>query len=180
MMMMTAVTAVVANNRQNAAIEAQAEAENHNIAESYRAAQEQSREADAQAFQQRTDRANAAARQIALARVAAAEGRGSLASMAVNITGAEADDMSRIDVNNANMHSSAQQQIGALHQRGLDTAAGLRVQASNATATFATSIAKGALAAGATYYENKTAEAAAKNPTQPQSARAKPSYFSTE
>lgn len=87
--------------------------------------------------------------------------------MAVNITGAEADDLSRIDVNNANQHSSSQQQIAALSQQGLSVAAGLNQQASAANTAFISTIGQGALAAGSTYYDNTMREKGAKNPVRP-------------
>ncbi|WP_458259371.1 virion core protein, T7 gp14 family [Burkholderia multivorans] len=154
MLAVTAASAVVQNQMQNRSIEAQAEAANKNLEMSYLAAQNNQRAIDEQAFEQRTDRARAAARQLAQARVLAAQGGGSLAAMAVNITGAEAEDLSRIDASAANQKSSISSQMGAAAVSNQSTVAGLSAQGrANAVGT-GLNIANGAVSAGSMYYGN--------------------------
>ncbi|KVD68719.1 hypothetical protein WK94_23465 [Burkholderia ubonensis] len=162
MLAVTAASAVVQNQQQNRAIEAQADAANRNTEMSYMAAQANQQELDRQAFEQRTDRARAAARQLAQARVLAAQGGGSLAAMAVNITGAAADDFSRIDVSTDNQKSSLRSQMGAAAIQNQSAQNGFAAQGrANAIGT-GLSVANAAVSAGAMYYGNVQQENTAK------------------
>lgn len=157
---------------QNRSVEAQADAANKNTEMQYLVAQNNQRARDEQAFEQRTDRARAATRQLAQARVIAAQGGGSLSAMAVNITGAEADDLSRIDASTANQQSSIRGQMGAAAVSNQGSMSGLAAQGrANAVGT-GMSLANAAVSAGATYYGNVQQENTAK------ALRAPRPYFS--
>ena len=97
----------------NAMGKAQAEGINNNLRESYRAGQEQQREAAVQAAEQTTDRSRAAQRQLSMARVIAAEGGGSLAARAINIDAGAAEDMSRIDAGRKNIDATVRGNMAA-------------------------------------------------------------------
>lgn len=162
MLAVSAASAVVQNNQQNKAIEAQAGAANKNLAMQYQAAQTNQQALDEQAFEQRTDRAQAAARQLAQARVLAAQGKGSLAAMAVNITGAEASDLSRIDASVANQKSTIRSQMGASAIASDSTLDALAAQSRSNTIGTGLGIAGAAAQAGASYYGNVQQENTAK------------------
>ncbi|WP_157659898.1 hypothetical protein [Burkholderia ubonensis] len=162
MLAVSAASAVVQNNQQNKAIEAQAGAANKNLAMQYQAAQTNQQALDEQAFEQRTDRAQAAARQLAQARVLAAQGRGSLAAMAINITGAEASDLSRIDASAANQKSTIRSQMGASAISTDSTLDALSAQSRSNTIGTGLGIAGAAAQAGTSYYGNVQQENTAK------------------
>ncbi|KWH50726.1 hypothetical protein [Burkholderia cepacia] len=162
MLAVSAASAVVQNSQQNRAIEAQAESANRNTEMQYMAAQANQQALDEQAFEQRTDRARAAARQLAQARVFAAQGGGSLSAMAINITGAQADDFSRIDASTANQKSSIRSQMGAAAISNQSAIDGFAAQGrANAVGT-GMSLASAAAQAGASYYSNVQQENTAK------------------
>lgn len=163
MLAVSAASAVVQNQQQNKSIEAQAEAANRNTEMQYGAAQAQQQQVDAQAFEQRTDRARQAARQLAQARVIAAQGGGSLAANAINITGAAAEDLSRIDVSAANQKATIRGQAGNAYVQGQTALDGLAAQSSANTVNTGLTLATGAAQAGSTYYNNVQAEKTAKN-----------------
>ncbi len=119
----SAVGAVAAKQGQDSAIMAQAEANNRNTAEGYRVAQENDRAAAAQAFEKQTDRTRAAARQLSMARVLAAQDGPSLEANAINISAAAAEDFSRIDTSLTNAISSNRSQIAALQTQNADALA---------------------------------------------------------
>lgn len=162
MLAVTAASAMVQNNQQNKAIEAQASAANKSLSMQYQAAQTNQQALDEQAFEQRTDRAQAAARQLAQARVLAAQGKGSLAAMAVNITGAEAADLSRIDASVANQKSTIRSQAGAATISTESTLDGLSAQGRANSIGTGLSIAGAAAQAGSSYYGNVQSENTAK------------------
>lgn len=171
MLAVTAASAVVQNQQQNRSIEAQAEATNRNTEMSYMAAQANQQELDRQAFEQRTDRARAAARQLAQARVLSAQGGGSLAAMAVNITGAEAEDLSRIDVSTDNQKSSIRSEMGAAAIQNQSAQAGFAAQGRAGAIGTGLGLANAAVSAGSAYYGNVQQENTAK------ALRANRSYF---
>lgn len=163
MLAVTAASAAVQNQQQNRSIEAQADAANRNTEMAYGAAQANQQQVDQQAFEQRTDRARQAARQLAQARVISAQGGGSLASMAINITGAQAEDLSRIDVSAANQKATLQGQAGNAAIQNDSTLSGLQAQGTASAVGAGLTIAQGAAAAGASYYGNLQGENTAKN-----------------
>lgn len=163
MLAVTAASAVMQNNQQNKAIEAQAKSQNKQVEAGYMADQQAAQAAQAQAFEERTDRANEAQRQLAMARVAAAEGRGSLASMAINITGAEADDLSRIDASTDNQLGSIRDRDAALQAGAADQMSALQVQGRASQLGAGLGAAQGAMSAAAMYYGNTTKNDLAKN-----------------
>ncbi|WP_425248305.1 virion core protein, T7 gp14 family [Burkholderia singularis] len=162
MLAVTAASAVVQSQMQNRSIEAQAESANKNLEMSYLAAQDNQRALDEQAFEQRTDRARAAARQLAQARVLAAQGGGSLAAMAVNITGAEADDFSRIDASTANQQSTIRSQMGASAVSNQSAMSGFAAQGRAGAVGAGAAIANAAVSVGSMYYSNVQQENTAK------------------
>lgn len=152
----SAIGAAMQNSASNSAIEAQSEAQNRNTAEGYRVAQENSRQAEAAAFEKRTDRARQATRQLAMARVGAAEGAGSLAANAINITAAEADDMSRIDATLSNQKSAARGQIAALQTQSADAINIAKAQGNASQVQAQTQIAQALVGTGASYFRRQT------------------------
>lgn len=163
MLAVTAASAAVQNQQQNRSIEAQANAANRNTEMAYGAAQANQEQVDQQAFEQRTDRARQAARQLAQARVISAQGGGSLASMAINITGAQAEDLSRIDVSAANQKDSLHNQAGNASIQNDSTLTGLQAQGTASAVGAGLTVAQGAAQAGAMYYGNLQGETTAKN-----------------
>lgn len=159
----SAIGAAMQNSASNSAIEAQNEADNRNTAEGYRVAQENSRQAEAAAFEKRTDRARQAARQLAMARVGAAEGAGSLAANAINITAAEADDMSRIDATLANQKSSVRGQMAALQTQSADAINIANAQGKASQTQAQAQIANALVGAGTSYFRRQTQLDLAKN-----------------
>lgn len=148
----SAVGAGMQKKSSDKAVVAQAEAVNSNTSENYRVAQSQSRAADAQAFEQMTDRTRAAAHQLSVARVVAAQGGGSLAARAININAAMDEDASRIQAGLDNVHSSVRDTMAATETGAAATAvqATTALQANN-TQLYA-SLAGTAIKAGGTYY----------------------------
>lgn len=132
----SAVGAGVQYNNANKAAEAQAEAVNRNTAEGYRVAQEQDRAAAAAAFEKQTDRMRQTSRQLSLARVIAAEGGGSLAANAINISASAAEDFSRIDTSLDNQHAAVRGQMAAMQSQNADTLASAQVALNGAQTKF--------------------------------------------
>lgn len=162
MLAVTAASAAVQHNQQNKAIEAQQDASYKTALSQQMAIKANKDSVDAQAFQERTDRAREAARQLAMARVVSAQGGGSLASMAVNITGAAADDFSRIDVNAANQKSTLTGQAGAVAQGEQSQNTGFELQATANNVNTGLQIGSAAASAAASTYGNMNQEAMAK------------------
>jgi hypothetical protein len=162
MLAVTAASAAVQNNIQNKSIEAQAAAANKNTASQLMAQQSSAEAAAEQAFEQRTDRARQAARQLATARVLSAQGGGSLASMAVNISGAEADDLSRIDASLENQQSTIRGQQGSVIGAAEAQNDAFDVQGRANQIGTGLKIANGVAQAGASYYGNVSQEGMAK------------------
>jgi hypothetical protein len=152
MLAVSAAGAVAQKQASDRAVIQQAETNNNNTREGYRVAQEQTRAADAQAFEQQTDRARKASQELSMARVISAQGGGSLASRAINITAGAADDFSRIDTSLSNLHSSGQDKLAALQTGNLDAlAASQNSLAANQTRMGAQIGAAAASAAGTAY-----------------------------
>lgn len=162
MLAVTAASAAVQYNQQNKAIDAQQDAAYKTAVSNQMAVKANQDAVDTQAFVQRTDRAREAARQLAMARVVSAQGGGSLASMAVNISGAAADDFSRIDVDAANQKSTLTGQSGAMLQNLDSQNKGLALQAKANTMNTGLQIGSAAVQAGAMTYSNMNQEALAK------------------
>ncbi|WP_440531799.1 virion core protein, T7 gp14 family [Variovorax sp. YR566] len=120
MLGMAVAGAVAQNQTSNAAVMNQAEVANRNTAEDYRVAQQQDRNAAAQAFEQQTDRMRQTSRQLSMARVVAAQGGGSLAANAINISAAADEDFSRVDAGLSNQKSTVRDQVAALHAGNQD------------------------------------------------------------
>lgn len=120
MLGMAVAGAVAQNQASNAAVMNQAEVANRNTAEGYRVAQQQERNASAQAFEQQTDRMRQTTRQLSMARVIAAQGGGSLAANAINIAASADEDFSRIDAGLSNQKSTVRDQMAALHAGNQD------------------------------------------------------------
>jgi hypothetical protein len=123
----SAVGAGVAKTNSDNAVMAQAEAANRNTSEGYRVAQQNQRNAEAQAFEQQTDRMRQTSRQLSLARVIAAEGGGSLAANAINIAAAGDEDFSRIDASLTNQKSTVRDQMAALQTGNADALASSQI-----------------------------------------------------
>lgn len=137
----SAVGAGVQYNNSVKAVEAQNEATNRNTAEGYRVAQENDRAAAATAFEKQTDRMRETSRQLSMARVIAAEGGGSLAANAINISASAAEDFSRIDTSLENQHSSTRGQMAALQTQNADALASAQVAMKGAQTKFFSDIA---------------------------------------
>ena len=127
MLGMAVAGAVAQNQASNDAVMSQAEAANRNTAEGYRVAQQNERSAEAQAFEQQTDRMRQVARQTSMARVIAAQGGGSLAANAINIAAAGDEDYSRIDASLSNQKSSVRDQMAALQTGNQDALASSQI-----------------------------------------------------
>lgn len=163
--LVSGIGAVAANNASNDAIMAQAEANNRNTAEGYRVAQENDRAAAAQAFEKQTDRSRQAARQLAMARVLAAEGGGSLEANAFNISASAAEDFSRIDAGLTNTIASNRQQMGALQTQNADALASAATQIKASNNKLVGDVAGIAVSTGAKYFSNQSQLNVAKNKT---------------
>ncbi|WP_147298407.1 MULTISPECIES: hypothetical protein [Cupriavidus] len=159
----SAAGALMQNNAQNRAIEAQQTAQNRNIEEGYRVAQERQRQAELKAFEQRTDRAQQANRQLAMARVGAAEGAGSLAASAMNISAAAAADLGRIDAGLDNERSGVSDQMAALQAGGADAAAQAAAAGRVSQVQAGAQIGQALVGAGAQYFQRQTQLDVAKN-----------------
>lgn len=157
--------AVVQHNQQNKSIEAQAAAANRNTEMQYAAAQAQQEQVDQQAFEQRTDRARQAARQLAQARVIAAQGGGSLAANAINITGALGDDLSRIDVSAENQKATLRGQQGAALVADQGTISGLEAQGTANNVNMGLQIGQSVVSSAASAYGASSAQSSALNTT---------------
>lgn len=127
MLGMAVAGAVAQNQASNDAVMSQAETANRNTAEGYRVAQQNERNASAQAFEQQTDRMRQVARQTSMARVIAAQGGGSLAANAINIAAAGDEDYSRIDASLSNQKSSVRDQMAALQTGNQDALASSQI-----------------------------------------------------
>lgn len=163
MLAVTAASAVMQQNAADNAADAQAKAQANNTREGYRVAQENARNADAQAFEAQTDRARKAQQQLSMARVVAAQGGGSLAARAININAGAAEDYSRIDAGLENQRSSVQGQMAALQTQSKDAVAQTNATFSANNTRFLTTIGSGAVSAGGMAYSNMSAIDAAKN-----------------
>jgi hypothetical protein len=162
MAVVSAAGAAVQYTQQNKAISAQAQAANQNLSLKYQADALNSQANERAAMEQRTDLAMQAARKVAQARVLAASGRGSIASMARNIQASTDLDLSRIDVSQSNAQSAmrngeANAMIGAN-----STLDGLEAQASANTTNLGLSLASSAMQAGSAAYSNVSRENLAK------------------
>ncbi|OAI62806.1 hypothetical protein RSP795_10220 [Ralstonia solanacearum] len=91
-----------------------------------------------------------------MARVGAAEGAGSLAANAINITAAEADDMSRIDATLSNQKSAARGQIAALQTQSADAINIAKAQGNASQVQAQTQIAQALVGTGASYFRRQT------------------------
>lgn len=127
MLGMAVAGAIAQNQASNDAVMNQAEVSNRNTAEGYRVAQQNEREASAQAFEQQTDRMREVARQTSMARVVAAQGGGSLAANAINIAAAGDEDYSRIDASLSNQKSTVRDQMAALQTGNKDALASSQI-----------------------------------------------------
>ncbi|MDM0006450.1 hypothetical protein QTI51_09580 [Variovorax sp. J22G73] len=145
------------------AVIAQAEAQNANTAEGYRVAQEQSRAAAAQAFEQQTDRARKATQQVSMARVLAAQGGPSLAANAINITAGAADDFSRIDAGLTNQQATARDKMAALQTNNQSQLAVDEAMLGANQTKFFSQVGAAAVSAGAGAYSKSLAVDSAKN-----------------
>jgi hypothetical protein len=162
MLAVTAASAAVQHNQQNKAIEAQQDAAYKTAVSNEMAVKANQDAVDTQAFAQRTDRAREAARQLAMARVVSAQGGGSLASMAINISGAAADDFSRIDVNADSQKSTLLGQEGAMLQNLDSQNKGFALQSTANSVNTGLQIGSGAASAAASGYSNVNQESLAK------------------
>jgi hypothetical protein len=140
---------------QNAMVEQQAETANRNTAEGYRVAQENDRAAQAQAFEQQTDRSRKAARDLSVARVVAAEGGGSLAARAINIAAGADEDYSRIDASLTNQRSAIRGQIAAAQTQNADAMAMASSQFKANQIRFFSDVGQAAASAGTGYYDRQ-------------------------
>jgi hypothetical protein len=140
MLVIAAAGALTANKANNDAIESSAEANNSNVAEGYRVAQQSERKAQAQAFEQQTDRMRETSRQLSLARVVSAEGGGSLAANAINIAAAGDEDFSRIDTSLTNQRGTVRDQMAALQTGNLDALKTAEVAGKNSQIKFFTDV----------------------------------------
>lgn len=140
---------------QNAMVEQQAETANNNTREAYRVAQENDRAAQAQAFEQQTDRSRKAAQDLSVARVVAAEGGGSLAARAINIAAGADEDYSRIDASLTNQRSAIRGQIAAAQTQNADAMAMASSQFKANQISFFSNVTQAAVGAGTSYYDRQ-------------------------
>lgn len=152
-------------NAADNAADANAKAQENNAREGYRVAQENARNADAQAFEAQTDRARKAQQQLSMARVIAAQNGGSLAARAININAGAAEDYSRIDAGLTNQRSSVQGQMAALQTQSQDAVAQTRAQFSANQTQFLSTVGSAAVSSAGMAYSNMSAIDAAKNKT---------------
>lgn len=162
MLAVAAASAAVQHDQQNKAIEAQQDAAYKTAVSNQMAVKANQDAVDTQAFEQRTDRAREAARQLAMARVVSAQGGGSLASMAINISGAAADDFSRIDVNAANQKSTMTGQEGAILQNLDSQNKGFALQRTANNVNTGLQIGSAAASAATSTYSNVNQQTLAK------------------
>lgn len=161
----SAASAYVTMDGQNAMVEQQAETANSNTREAYRVAQENDRSAQAQAFESQTDRQRQAAQQLSLARVVAAEGGGSLASRAININAGAAEDYSRIDASLQNQRSSVRGQMAAAQVQNQQAMSQASAAFKANQIGFVSSVAGAAMEAGGSYYQQSAVKKKAKGYT---------------
>jgi hypothetical protein len=145
----------VAMQGQNAMVEQQAETANNNTREGYRVAQENDRAAQAQAFEQQTDRMRKAAQDLSVARVVAAEGGGSLAARAINIAAGADEDYSRIDASLSNQRSSIRGQIAAAQTQNADAMTMASSQFKANQIRFFSDVGQAAVSAGTGYHDRQ-------------------------
>ncbi|WP_325341607.1 virion core protein, T7 gp14 family [Xylophilus sp.] len=163
MLAVSAAGALAQRQASNAALSQQAETANNNLRLTYAANQEQSRAADAQAFEQQTDRARKAAQQLSMARVIAAQGGGSLTARAINIQAGAAEDYSRIDAGLRNTRSSIQSSNAAAITSTQDKLDQINAGYSASNLQFFTSLAGGAANAYTGEHARTTQKNLAKN-----------------
>lgn len=165
MLAVSAAGAMMQKNAADNAAEANAKAQENNTREGYRVAQENARNADAQAFEAQTDRARKAQQQLSMARVIAAQGGGSLAARAININAGAAEDYSRIDAGLSNQQSSVRGQLAALQTQSQDAVSQSNSAFAANRTSFLSNVGSAAVGAAGMAYSNMSAIETAKNKT---------------
>lgn len=153
---MASASAYAAKAGADAMVTQQAETANNQTREAYRVAQENDRAAQAQAFEAQTDRMRQASRELAMARVASAEGGGSLAARAINIQAGAAEDFSRIDAGLREQRSAVRGQVAAAQVGNIDALNMASTQFKANQVQFFSRVADAGISAGERHYKRQS------------------------